>query len=555
MATAERRASAPRNGSTVPETSILSFNKPNPPNAAIVMESVRHVGYSNRAALEDIGDNAIDAGATQIAFRINHKGGDTYPECIIGDNGCAMSLATLDESLKLGSETNHDLRSDLGKFGMGLVTAGHSIARRIRVLTKEAGKPVCISVSDIDEMIRQKDFVKALNQGTPGDLAEFKQRMEELGFDVDDSGTLQGTIIILENCDGWSGINRTVKRFTAERVKSEAALFAEDLGSTFRRFIEAGLRISVNGEPVRPVDQFMLAEGGRVYLDEDLEFDVVESDGKASKEVARIKVGCTPELVDSGVANRQKPSLRNQGFSILRNHREIAFGQTLDVFVKHNAFNRLRAEIEFPAALDDLLGVHFTKQGIEPNQAFLHRLKELTFRVVQQVRRENNRAVKMGEEDTKMHREAEKDIAEKQHLLLLPPGADKEKRGPRKDRSEEPERPEPPNVSVGKRDRRKLSKTQPSSFKSAKFEAANLGDYGPIYQVDKDHGTVVITWNLVHPFYETFVLGNNPRGSKAIDYFVYSLACTELMVQDEQTADFVENMKALVASNMRTLLR
>jgi hypothetical protein len=526
------------------------FNVPNQPNAAILMESLRHVGYANRSAIEDIGDNCIDALAKHIAFAVKQSADSPYPAIVIADDGTGMGIDVLDEALKLGSITNHDLRSDLGKFGLGLVTAGHSLARRICVLTKQAGSPVYISISDIDQMISAGAFVKVLREANKEEAASFRAQLEDLGFADLASDELHGTIVLLDRCDGWTGLKGTSsKKLTAERVTSEADILAEDLGVTYRQFLDAGIEMFVNGKQVKAVDPL---NGGELLLDDELEVEVPDVGGNILTERVRVKLGLLPEGSESGIPFRQRPNIANQGFSILRNHREIAFGKTLGVYdAKHNELNRLRGEIEFPAALDEVLGVHFSKQGVEPSQAFVHKLQALTGRTIAQVRRMSKKVVRLGDADAKMHREAEKDIAEKQHLLMLPPGATKEKRStpqPREHQGGE-------TRSVGTR-KRTPKKTQLSDFKKARFEAADLGgEFGPIYSVSKEHGTIVITWNIAHPFYDVFVRENNPRGAKVIDYFVYSLACAELMVHDEQSLDFVENMKSITAANMRTLLR
>jgi len=530
--------------------SSADFTVPNEPNAAILMESLRHVGYANRSAIEDIADNGIDAHAKRIVFELNHGTDSPFPSIVIADDGDGMSRPTLDEALKLGSSAEHDLRSDLGKFGLGLVTAGHSLARQIRVFTKQLGQPVYVSVSDIDEMIRTGKFVKLLREANSEEVGWFTAEMEKFGFSDSSFEHLHGTIVSLNRCDGWTGIKGTAaKKLSAERLTPEIDSLTEELGVTYRQFVDAGIQMVVNGLPVKAIDPL---NGGELHLDEEMEFDVTGDDGRAVTEKVRVKLGLIPEGAESGIPLRQRPNIANQGFSVLRNHREIAFGKTLNVYdAKHNELNRLRGEIEFPAALDDVLGVHFSKQGVEPNQAFVDKLKAMTGRLISQMRRMSKKPVQMDESDAKMHREAEKDIAEKQHLLMLPPGATKEKREA-SEKKVSPDQSEP--RSVGPR-KRTPTKTQLAAFKKARFESGDLGEFGPIYSVDREQGTIVITWNIAHPFYDVFVRENNPRGAKVIDYFVYSLACAELMVHDEQSMDFVDNMKAITAANMRTLLR
>ena len=62
----------------------------------------------------------------------------------------------------------------------------------------------------------------------------------------------------------------------------------------------------------------------------------------------------------------------NQGFSILRNGREIAYGETLNLW-KKSSEEKVRAEIDFPEALDDLFRVQVNQSRFTVE----HTLKEV----------------------------------------------------------------------------------------------------------------------------------------------------------------------------------
>ena len=40
----------------------------------------------------------------------------------------------------------------------------------------------------------------------------------------------------------------------------------------------------------------------------------------------------------------------------------------------------------------------------------------------------------------------------------------------------------------------------------------------------------------------------------AVDFLVYSMACAELRSRDEENLEFINNMKAVISANLRTLL-
>ena len=101
----------------------------NPPNARRTMEALREMGYDSYASILDIIDNSIDAQASIIRIEIAEQRGDVV--ITIDDDGSGMDEETLSEALRLGSDTERD-PGDLGKFGMGLVTASIGLSRGSR---------------------------------------------------------------------------------------------------------------------------------------------------------------------------------------------------------------------------------------------------------------------------------------------------------------------------------------------------------------------------------------------------------------------------------------
>lgn len=529
------------------------FTTSNFPNAAILMPALRASGYSFESSIGDLVDNAIDARADRISILVGPDANQQI-EVSVSDNGHAMSRDVLDQALRLGSDTPHDERFDLGKYGMGLTTAGHALAKTVRVLTREPNGVLLESISDIDVMVECEDFVKVLEEASASVEHEFAGRMEAHGLE----DARHGTIVILSKCDQLTMALRRIKTVTLKNVDSAVDGLREYLGSTYRRFIDAGLQIFLNGERVSPVDPLLIADAEtEIRVDEEMEFQVTSADGSTENHVVRVRVVKIPAVVDSG-SERIKPNIKNQGFSILRNQREIAYGETFGMFAKHPEYNRFRGEIEFAAELDQTLGVRYTKRGIDPNQAFTDKLREVTFRAIRQIQRESKKAHKPTEEEDRLHREAEKDIAAKLHLLLMPPAPPEEIGASAKPTS--PSNGDNADISKKEERTRKArekadKKAELSKLRGARFEVADLTEHGPIYTVRREQRTVVITWNTSHPFYDAFVLGNNPRGAKAVDYLVYSWAAAELLVNEPEAVEFIDEIKSIVSSNMRTLLR
>src|SRR5882724_9531636 len=94
------------------------FVRDNPPNATRTIEALRELGYDSYASVMDLLDNCVDAQASNIEITISEEKGDF--QIVIEDDGLGMDEETLDEALRLGSDTQRET-GDLGKFGLGLV--------------------------------------------------------------------------------------------------------------------------------------------------------------------------------------------------------------------------------------------------------------------------------------------------------------------------------------------------------------------------------------------------------------------------------------------------
>src|SRR6266576_3063251 len=129
----------------------------NPPHARRTMEALRDMGYDSYASILDIIDNSVDAHATIIDIEIGEQKGDIV--ITIDDDGTGMDEETLSEALRLGSDTERDA-GDLGKFGMGLVTASIGLSQRVEVLTNEVDGTLFSGGFDLEQIAAENKFVK-----------------------------------------------------------------------------------------------------------------------------------------------------------------------------------------------------------------------------------------------------------------------------------------------------------------------------------------------------------------------------------------------------------
>lgn len=508
----------------------MSFTVDNAPNPARLIESLRYLGYNNVTAVADICDNCWDAEAQTIWITVEGQKNDFT--ITIADDGIGMDKSTLDQALRLGSLTDRNVVSDLGRFGMGLSTASLSLCRRTEVVTREAGAKTYSSVVDVDEIRSRNGFFKSLGEADKRDV----------GLLDDIVGSLNaGTMVSLTKCD----------QIQQARPETFANHLRKHLARIYRLFLTSGKRLFINGERVTAFDPLMAAEGGEIQSDDVYPIRYTDDTGKERTEDIRIRVCLLPDFGADGNRNREI-NTPNQGFYVLRNQREIAAKDWLGLIPKHPDLNRVRAEIYFPATLDAVMGVNFTKHQLSPHQSVIDKLREVALPQIRSLQsRIKNQRVKV-EDERVSHEEASRLIGQKANLLPKPrmEVEARTKRGQTHSPTEETE-----NNSHKQRTNFSNTKSKELSL-PCRFETVSMSPAGPIYNADILGKTVVIQWNVDHVFYQRFILDNseNPGMVTATDFLVYALASAEFVYAHEDERGILENIRSLLSSTMRTLL-
>jgi hypothetical protein len=503
---------------------LFKPNKSTLPNAGKLMESLRHTGYDNYNAIADIIDNSVDAEAQNIWVEIHQEKRDFVIRVV--DDGIGMDEDTLTEALRLGSETEKNIDSDLGRFGMGLCTAGLSMSRLTTVLTKQEKGPILVGINDLDWIIKFNEFKSYIGEA---DLEQAKLYRDIL------KGHQQGTIVTFSNSDKIQNTNVTIF----------ANLLKKDVGRKFRRFIEAGRKFYVNGELVQMVDPLMLSEPNTyLYSDEEYPIKIETSNGHI-EDTLRIRMVLLPDY--GLVGNKDKGiNLLNQGFYVMRNQRELFDGQTLDVYTRDPHLNRFRAEISFSGTLDELMGVHFTKRSISMSQGLRDKIKEITRSQIAHLRNMAEEQRPKAEKEVS-HEETEKLISKKSKLLVKPPAeqtGEKEKKTTRRQPQVESIK-EPEREVVGERLRR-----------ICRFEESHMDRLGPLFYPFMSGSKVVIRWNVDHPFYEKILVSKKEDKTfvTAVDFIIYSMASAELKCKSDETVSLFEDIRTYMSTNLRVLL-
>jgi len=218
-----------------------------------MLESLRGLGYSTGAAIADIVDNSISAGAFEVS--INFKWNDDKSHVVILDDGCGMSDAELEGAMRLGDKNPLTARSagDLGRFGMGLKTASFSQCRRLTVASVKNGEHSCLRW-DLDELASNPDNEWLLYEGPASGSQSHLVPLTTMK---------SGTLVL------WEMLDRIVTAgYTADDFNDLIDNVESHLAMVFHRLLQgprSRLKLLLNGRPVAPWDPFMMGHPSKPW--------------------------------------------------------------------------------------------------------------------------------------------------------------------------------------------------------------------------------------------------------------------------------------------------
>ncbi len=480
-------------------------------------ESLRYNDYSAENGLGEIVDNSVEAGAAHIAVELRSekvrrpekkRAAQEVAEIVVVDDGCGMNPDTLHRCLALGESirTARNGRHGIGRFGVGMTLGGISLARRIEVYSRTRGdEKFLFTFIDLDE-IRQGNLIEIPVPSEQAPPEAYAQLLKNSS----------GTIVILKKCD---------------RIEKTPEALPYYLGRTYRKFIERGLTITLNGEPVFLHDPLYMA-GPTVFDDQRLKsegvpdlkarpygeevripLDIPGSDGETADVIIRMsllpKEWRTQAGQGGGDEARKRKIDQNEGVSILRAGREVLYAHVPYITGKKGEAQSLNidrwwgCEISFPPELDSYFQVRYIKRGAEPVASLRDKIREIIHRWVETARAE----IQEDWKKTKITKAAQKGVFEKAEEAMakaadnLPmsrkgknvPAAENEKQmelltsavlGPDKDNPE-------------KRAQKKAElQGKPYSIEPVAYPETIL--FEPAYLPNN----TVIKLNINHPFYE-----------------------------------------------------
>lgn len=224
-----------------------------PPRATAMLESLRGLGYSTAAALADIIDNSISAGASEV--RIDFQWDGTDSRVLIVDDGRGMSDPELEGAMRLGDRNPLATREahDLGRFGMGLKTASLSQCRRLTVASVRDGEWSCLRW-DLDELAADPQSDWLLFEGPADGSLRYLTCLD---------GKTAGTLVL------WEKLDRIVTAgYTLDDYLTLTVIVEAHLAMVFHRLLQgprARVKLLINNRPVEPWDPFMSGHSAKPW--------------------------------------------------------------------------------------------------------------------------------------------------------------------------------------------------------------------------------------------------------------------------------------------------
>jgi hypothetical protein len=495
--------------------------------AQTLIKSLRDVGYdSTVSALCEHVDNAIGAGAKSVRVYIRQtgKGSTMRTDIAVQDDGDGMSPQVLKVATSFGGSTNYNNRSGIGRFGMGMKTAGLSMASAIEIVSWQEKGVYYRMTLDTEAIGRDKSNLIILPEPElledvgaeqaqlftvpmryPADGSD-QRLLAPRGTELVEALGSSGTIIYMPDCD----------RLSAKRDRTLVDHATKDFAHVYRRHIARGLKIYVNNRLLEAVDPTFSMESARHTRHQAL----VDAEVRTSRIVVKrkcsifsdpasstahdvtIKLYALPirdwkftrkTLNDLGV-------FQDQTISILRNDREVFLGHLTALLKRHSDLAWLRIEIDFPGELDEAFGVASNKQGV--------RLREDVIDAIWKVIKDDVAAVREDIRDVQARNASEKrggngpSTAESKASE-----ADPFQSHTLDDNLTEAERADMEKnlraLAVGLRREGEAEEDAFKRIQASKYVLHYKSDrFWPFYEVEHRYGRVILTINTAHPFYE-----------------------------------------------------
>lgn len=306
------------------------------PIAVNMLESFRAVGYSMEAAVADILDNSISAGAKNVWIDFDWNGANTTFS--LKDDGCGMTNNELINAMRPGSKDPNEERdiNDLGRFGLGLKTASFSQCRKYTVISKKQSEEPVFWTWDLDYVYHYAKEWKLIASLPDGNWNEQIQNVSS------------GTIVIWQDIDHLLKNVRKDDKKAYDKFLQMMERVKKHIATVFHRYIEGNkIKIFFSGREVEAWNPFLIQHTAtQSFPEEPLHNGKIKVRGFVLPHKSKL----TPEEFRNAEGVRGWNA--QQGFYVYRNERMLVSGEWLGLFRKEEHFKLARIMIDLPNSLD-----------------------------------------------------------------------------------------------------------------------------------------------------------------------------------------------------------
>lgn len=569
--------------------------------AQTFIQSLRDVGYdSTTSAICEHIDNAIGAAASEVRVLIRQAGkkGALKTDILVYDNGTGMAPNVLKVATSFGGSMAFNDREGIGRFGMGMKTAGLSMAPAIEIISwQESGAYYRMILDTIAIGNNQKNALILDDPeylgGLSADIANFfttpmgfpKNTTEQNilapnGIELTKALGDSGTIVYMPDCDRLSAMTARVL------VEDATKTFAH----VYRRKITKGLKIYVNNRLVEASDPTLSMPTARhTHLSGLDDVSVKTSRLITNRTVSikphteasfthdiLIKVYALPIREWSNISRKALSDIgvfNDQNISILRNDREVFAGHITKIVKRHSTAAWYRIEIDFPGELDEMFGVATNKQGVRMKDSVIDAIKRAIGDDIVAIRADVER---VQAQNAANKRTSGPSLSEMKAQESDPFQADQLNANLNEQQKEQIEE-NLRGLAIGLRRENETEEEAFQRVKSSRYIIRFHHDkFWPFYDVEHKFGRVILTINTAHQFYAklyeplmTRVVDNSAGDDDAgdvhiqennitttLDLVLLSLARTQSIMSQSnaEAAEIFENFRQSWSNTLKVQL-
>ncbi|WP_297611360.1 ATP-binding protein [Nocardia sp.] len=334
------------------------------------MEALTSQGYGFEAAVADLVDNSIDAGAKDVVIHFL-RDGDRLVSLLIVDDGCGMAEDELDVAMTIGGRRDYQ-HGALGMFGTGLKSASLSHAAAVTVVSR----------TRMSRPTGRRWNMERAKTGFQCDIVEPSYAQSLIDRYAGKPITWHGTVV------RWDGVKDFPRNGGPEQTERYLARIISKLGMhlglQLHRFLARGtFNITIAVEDiatglvvmdfgVQPVDPFGYPVIGHPDYPRTFKVEV------PSVGVVPMHAHIWPPKSSLAQFRGIGSLLETQGFYLYRNDRLVQAGGWNNFRQPEQHLSLARVAVELPSGASDVFRLTVKKDGVSISPEFIAALENAT---------------------------------------------------------------------------------------------------------------------------------------------------------------------------------